>query len=109
MTQPGPVPGYAGAMDMPLFRRACSKTTDLISAVVTRHGLNIIIERDEAVPHTPGHCLWMLIMAESFYGAGRAEKANRWLGYVQGVMAAKDWATLEELKRANMPEGDDRL
>jgi len=34
-------------------------------------------------------------------GEVREAKAHRWLGYVQGVLVAKEIATLEEMKKAN--------
>jgi hypothetical protein len=57
-------------------------------------------------PASPVHLLWMLDEAVVFYNEGKVEKANRWLGYTQGVIAALGWAPLDELKRANMPEGE---
>lgn len=33
----------------------------------------------------------------------RMEKAMRWLGFLQGVLWGGDYATLEELKKMNMP------
>ncbi len=51
------------------------------------------------------HLSWMLSQCLKFSEEARSDKANRWLGYVQGVLAATGVAHLEELKRANMPEG----
>lgn len=53
----------------------------------------------------PHHLAWMLHHAILLMSEGQLEKANRWLGFVQGVMAAFKLADLEDLKRANMPEG----
>lgn len=52
------------------------------------------------------HMLWMLDTAILQYAGGKTEKANRWLGYVQGVMCALDYASLIELRRATKPEGE---
>lgn len=88
-------------MDQSQFIQACTATLTLI----IRH-TDVLWDprRDQENPASPHHCGWMLLEAEGFY-ATKPEKANRWLGYVQGVIAAKGWASLEELKRANMPEG----
>ncbi len=73
-----------------------------------------LLERDVGRALTPergdglslSHLAWMLNQCVGFHREGKQEKANRWLGYVQGVMAAYSWASLEELKQANMPEGE---
>lgn len=64
------------------------------------------LARHEGNETRPGHLVWMLLEASVFLTEGRIEKANRWLGFVQGSMAADGYATVEELKRANMPEGE---
>lgn len=87
------------------FWRACYRTITLI-LVAPEHGARPQPARSETDPAGAGHLLWMLQEATLFYTAGKVEKANRWLGYAQGVIAAKGWATLEELKRANMPDGE---
>lgn len=60
--------------------------------------------RDEAHPTEPWHLAWMLDEIPKLAAQQRFDKAHRWLGYVQGVLAASG-IRLEELKRANMPEG----
>ena len=47
-----------------------------------------------------GHIVWMLheIIEDRVVG----ERAHRWLGYAQGLMAARGIATLEQLKCANL-------
>lgn len=35
----------------------------------------------------------------------KREKAMRWLGFVQGALWAQNQATIDELKRMNMPDG----
>lgn len=47
------------------------------------------------------HCAWMLEEALKFHTAGQTDKANRWLGYVQGVLAHKYRVPLDDLKKAN--------
>lgn len=53
-------------------------------------------------PWVRAHLLWMLDQVVEF-AEDRKDKANRWLGFVQGCMACNGWAHLDELKRANMP------
>lgn len=96
-------------MDQRQFNRACYRTCTL---VLIGCGIDADTPRPEPKrrpddPVQPEHCLWMLDEANQFYIAGKIEKANRWLGYVQGVVAARGWATLDELKRANMPDDAD--
>lgn len=90
-------------MTLEQFETACGNTLALLKS------RNPVGEprRDEDQPTFPHHLSWMLIQAALFYSEGRTDKANRWLGYVQGVMAALHLASLEELKRANMPEGSE--
>lgn len=61
--------------------------------------------RNQDAPITAPHLLWMLTQAPLFYAEGKIEKANRWLGYAQGVLAAFG-TELDDLKRANMPDGE---
>lgn len=85
-------------MNQTQFADACRKT-------------RLLLRRFDAepcrVPDKPWvteHLLWMLAEATGFY-ADKPEKANRWLGYVQGCMACHGYA-LDDLKRANMPDGE---
>lgn len=63
------------------------------------------------------HLAWMCHEAKRFlidsmeqYPGGtqsKIEKAMRWLGYIQGCLACLDLYTVEELRRHNMPEGEE--
>jgi hypothetical protein len=55
----------------------------------------------EDYPTSVQHLLWMLQEAPRFHAAGKQDKAERWLGFVQGSINTQGWATLEELKRTN--------
>ena len=45
------------------------------------------------------HLAWMCQEAtDNLIPAGRIEKAMRWLGYCQGVLVAKGYFTLEEVR-----------
>jgi len=68
-------------------------------------GQDIAARRDLDLASSPGHLSWMLSQALGFYRAQKIGKAHRWLGFVQGSMHADGYATLEELKRCNMPPG----
>lgn len=83
------------------FEAACDATLALLKG---RAG-DFDARRDTERPTSPWHLAWMLSEAALFHDENRYEKANRWLGFVQGVMCTLSYATLDELKRANMPEG----
>ena len=90
-------------MDLKQFETACGKTLELL---VGRCGPVLIeAQRIPEIPCSPQHIKWMLIQAALFYAEGKIEKANRWLGYTQGVLASVG-VDLEKLKRCNMPEGE---
>lgn len=84
------------------FERACAVTGALLLAAYP----GMVAERNEGAEWTPTHLLWMLTQALIFHAAGKAEKAHRWLGFVQGVSVALGIATVEALKLANMPKGE---
>lgn len=88
-------------MNVEQFERACRETV----ALLKRLDPELKVLRQPEHETRPGHLAWMLVEAGLFYHQGKIEKANRWLGFVQGSMAADGYATVEELKRANMPEG----
>jgi hypothetical protein len=91
------------------FETACGETRALLlKVVVIMTGQlegKLDPERQPNSPTEPGHIMWMLEKAPGFYASGNKEKANRWLGFVQGVLASVG-VGLEDLKRANMPEGE---
>lgn len=49
-----------------------------------------------------GHVLWMC--EEIYKGEMGIEKAFRWLGFVQGVLYAKNIFSISEMKQHNKPE-----
>jgi hypothetical protein len=49
------------------------------------------------------HALWMCGQAVEFARAGHIGKANRWLGFVQGVLWCEGIETIEVAKRRNKP------
>lgn len=95
-------------MNQEQFFTACYNTATLllVSCDVDGYGPESEPERCLEDPTCVKHCLWMLDEANKFYQQDKAEKANRWLGFVQGVIAARDLATLDQLKEANMPPTD---
>jgi len=52
-------------------------------------------------PETYKHIMYMLWMIPQFIKEGRKEKANRWLGFVQGVLWANDVYEIEDMKEHN--------
>jgi len=85
-------------MNQEQFNAACRKTQTLFQ------NENATPCRVPDKPWCTDHLLWMLREAVGFY-ATKPEKANRWLGFVQGCMACHGYK-LDDLKRANMPEGE---
>jgi hypothetical protein len=53
------------------------------------------------IPEIYKHLLYMLWMIPQFIKEGRKEKANRWLGFVQGVLWANDVYEIEDVKEHN--------
>jgi hypothetical protein len=49
------------------------------------------------------HMEWMTKQVPGFLVAGRKEKANRWLGFIQGALWANKIYTIEEMKEHNRP------
>jgi len=90
------------SMTAAAFERAVRRTLALLERERERP---IEPMRVEDKPWVSEHLAWMLGTALGQYVDGRVQKANRWLGYVQGCMACHGYA-LEDLKRANMPEGE---
>jgi hypothetical protein len=50
------------------------------------------------------HCRWMCQQIPLFVVDGRIDKANRWIGYVQGIFLSYNFFTLEEMKDHNRTE-----
>jgi hypothetical protein len=59
---------------------------------------------DSYLPETYKHVGYMLWQIPQFIKEGRKEKANRWLGFVQGVLWTKGFYTIEEMKEHNRPD-----
>lgn len=51
------------------------------------------------------HFRFMCIEAQRFVDEGRIEKAMRWLGFLQGVLWARNFFTLDDLKNHSRPDG----
>lgn len=47
------------------------------------------------------HCRWMCSQIPIFLVDGKVNKANRWIGYVQGIFLTYNVFTLEEMKEHN--------
>ena len=52
------------------------------------------------------HALWMIYEIEKFLDEGRLEKANRWLGFVQGCLWSAGFRRIDDLKNDNRPSGE---
>lgn len=84
------------------FMRACHLTELLLR----KANPDLRAERCPGKEFAPNHLAWMLGEAEVFHRTAKISKAHRWLGFVQGVMTSAGYATVEQLKLANMPEGE---
>lgn len=80
------------------FQKVIDRNYELLCSYA---GLEVFACRDENDPTASTHCVWMLNSARRFFKEGATDKANRWLGYVQGVLAHKYRVPLDDLKKAN--------
>lgn len=48
-----------------------------------------------------GHVRWMCLEIPQLVAAGRLEKAGRWLGFVQGILWANGYMSIDALKDDN--------
>lgn len=76
-------------------REACVKAANEMCIVY----LGDICMAKSATGNNPAHIRWMTIEMEK--ESMSDDKANRWLGYIQGWMVANDYATLEDCKIVN--------
>lgn len=60
--------------------------------------------RENDIPGSLEHLRWMCIEAYSFIKKGKIEKAQRWLGFIQGVLWSKGIVHIDELKADNRKE-----
>jgi len=47
------------------------------------------------------HAAWMCEQARSFAKMGKFDKANRWIGFIQGVLWMAGRATIDEMREDN--------
>ena len=52
------------------------------------------------------HMLYMCEMGKGFVDLDRIDKANRWLGFLQGALWMGGLATIDEMKHWNMPKSE---
>ena len=53
---------------------------------------------------TLSHCYWMIQRINYFLGKDKIEKANRWLGFVQGCLWCTKIRTIQEMRNDNREE-----
>jgi hypothetical protein len=53
------------------------------------------------------HVEWMTHEALGFIKEGRLDKANRWLGFIQGVLWSQGIRTIDQMRQDNMPDGEE--
>jgi hypothetical protein len=56
---------------------------------------------------TFSHLRWMCLAGCGFVDAGRLDKANRWLGFIQGALWSLGVTSIDEMKDWNRPTGDE--
>jgi len=49
------------------------------------------------------HVSWMCHMTEHHLAAGETDKANRWLGFIQGVLWCEGFFTIDDMRAHNRP------
>lgn len=81
------------------FIEACEIYDKKLKTLRSDESCKDFFSKDETISHV----LWMVYQIPKFIEAGRKEKANRWLGFVQGTLWAKDIYTIEEMKEHNKP------
>lgn len=81
-------------MDAHDVRRACGA---MCNAIFSGAGVTSPVERGSPAQHA----VWMLCKVPEFFETGREAKAMRWLGFVQGFIWARGYATIDEMKEAN--------
>lgn len=116
----GPVP-HAGRLTSSAPGRktgASSFCRRCTTEPVTAEQLLLVVKRYEAELEMParrqdprlkqpttvdvlGHARWMCSQIPGLVAEGRIEKAQRWLGFVQGVLWASGRKTIESLKEDN--------
>lgn len=57
-------------------------------------------DRQAALHHT----VWMCGQVIEFAKAQRMDKANRWIGFIQGVLWSHGVMTIDQMRRHNMPD-----
>lgn len=85
------------------FKRACDETLWLLNSRVPTP---VRAVRVPGRPTSLPHLAWCIDGARELYVAGLADEAMLSLGFVQGVLAASCWVTMEELDAANGTDGD---
>lgn len=65
-------------------------------------------EKREREPASTSHLAWMCDqILHDLIPTGRHMKAMRWLGFIQGVWAAREVFTLEQLRSHSRSEGEE--
>ena len=80
-------------------KKAAMLTREFLAPLSIEYFNNGTREKTRDEPASKDHLLWMLDGIG--FGYIQHEKAHRWLGYVQGVMAARECIDLRTLKNIN--------
>lgn len=78
------------AAELPEHMKASKPTTIQVTGFPPQDGIR--------------HLMFMCLAGCGFVDAGRIDKANRWLGFLQGVLWVTGFASIDEMKHWNMPD-----
>jgi hypothetical protein len=80
----------------------------LYDDILTKDGFQNVQENDEY--GSLNHARWMLNQIPNMLGDFyKIEKANRWLGFVQGVLWANGYCDIKSMKEHNKPIVDETI
>jgi hypothetical protein len=83
------------------FKQATNKYKKLLSRFNIAPQEQPINLRTPNIVQTIAHVIWMCNKIEEFIDEDRTDKANRWLGFVQGVCWLYGFYTIDELCEDN--------
>lgn len=96
---------------MPMTDEKILSAVEACRAMVrAEHGDDLAPERIDpnryGITHFRGarHLLYMFDEIPKMLAEGRHQKVHRWLGFAQGVLWAQAYASLDMLKKMNMPD-----
>ena len=65
---------------------------------VRRHPTNAVAPSTQDAME---HVLWMCVQVQEFVAQGKLEKANRWLGFIQGILWLSGRGSVDDFREDN--------